>query len=281
MSEDTQGLNIATKTEEEGESPGVADTAEALLLEEMTKAGVLYGRKKSKTHPRMKKYIFATRNGFEVFDLPKTTDALESAKKFLAEIIRDRGTVILVGTAPAAKGLIQAVAKKTNFPLVTERWLGGTLTNFKTLSKRIDHFKQLKADKASGKLDKYTKKERVLIDKKIEKMTRLFGGLEKLERTPNALFVIDAVKHDIAVREALRLNIPIVAIVNSDTNPEKLDYVIPANTNSKASLTWIMDQLGPAFMTAPKREITKEKISEENGSDGDSPKSEKKEDKKK
>jgi len=234
-----------------------------LLFEEMAQAGILYGRKKSKTHPRMKKFIFATRNGFEVFDLPKTLNALLKAKSFLAETIGNRGTIMLVGTGPAAKELIYNLAVKTGFPYVTERWLGGTLTNYKTLSKRVEYYKQLKSDKAAGKLDKYTKKERVLIDKKIEKMARLFGGLENLNRLPDALFIIDANRHDIAIREAKKRNIPVVVIVNSDTDPESLDYAIPANTNSKAGLAWLINQLEKTFLTPPKADVSEAKDSDE------------------
>jgi small subunit ribosomal protein S2 len=241
------------------ETPAV-DTAEALRLEEMARAGIIYGRKKSKTHPRMRKFIFATRNGFEVFDLPKTTEAIETAKKFVRGVVENRGLVLLVGTIPAAKELILGLAKQTDFPYVTERWLGGTITNYKTLSKRIDYYKQLKADKASGRLEKYTKKERVLIDRQIEKMTKLFGGLENLTRMPDLVFVADVTKHDTAIREAKKMKIPVVGIANSDADPDAIDYSIPGNTNSQTSLKWIISQLNEAF-TAPQKpkELPKEK----------------------
>jgi small subunit ribosomal protein S2 len=257
MLEDNTNTDTAVVEEEGEEKEEVISTETSILLEEMAKAGVLYGRKKSKTHPKMKKFIFTTRNGFEVFDLPKTSGALEKASEFLAEKIANRGMIMLVGTNPAVKDLIRKVAKATKFPFVVDRWLGGTFTNFKTLSKRIDFYKNLKADKESGKLDKYTKKERVLIDKKIEKMTRLFGGLEALSRVPDVLFVVDATKHDIAVKEARKVGIPVVAIVNSDTNPETIDYAVPANTSSRTSLEWIFNKLETTFNTPPKVEVVK------------------------
>lgn len=218
-------------------------TMDPMLLEEMVKAGILYGRKKSKTHPRMKAYIYATRNGIEVLDLPKTMEALEKAGEFLKEVMKKDGLVLAVGTQPASQELVEAFAKKFSMPYVIKRWLGGTLTNFKTLSKRTQYYMNLKADQATGKLEKYTKKEQTEFGKEIEKMNGFFGGLEKLNRLPSALLAINANEHMTAINEAKRLKIPVVAILSTDTDPEIVDYPIPANDNSKASIAWILSKL--------------------------------------
>ena len=214
-----------------------------MLLEEMVKAGILYGRKKSKTHPHMKQFIFATRNGIEIFDLPKTMEALEKAGEFLKEVAKKDGMVLLVGTKPAAQDLVEEVSKKLSMPYVAKRWLGGTLTNFKTLSQRTQYYMNLKADKASGKLEKYTKKEQVGFHKEIERLSGFFAGLEKLSRLPDALIVVNVNDHITAVREAKRLKIPVVAILSTDTNPELVNYAIPANDNSRSSIAWILSKL--------------------------------------
>lgn len=220
-----------------------APQMDPMLLEEMVKAGILYGRKKSKTHPHMKPFIYATRNGIEILDLPKTMEALEKAGEFAKETAKKDGLVLFVGTKPAGQDLIQEVAKKLGMPFVAKRWLGGTLTNFKTISKRIQYYMNLKADKASGKLEKYTKKEQVGFHKEIERLNGFFEGLEKLNRLPDALVVINVNDHITAVREARRLKIPVVAVLSTDTDPELVNYAIPANDNSKSSIAWILSKL--------------------------------------
>src|SRR5687768_17404333 len=159
-------------------------TADAGMMEEMAKAGVLFGRKRTRTNPRMKKYIFTNRNGLEIFDLTQTIDMVEQAKEFIKETVKTGRPILLVGTEPSSIEAVKALGEKFAFPFVVERWLGGTLTNFDSLSKRLNFYMGLKADKETGKLDKYTKKERVVIEKQIERLTRLFGGLERLNQLP-------------------------------------------------------------------------------------------------
>lgn len=213
------------------------------VLEAMAKAGVLYGRKKSKTNPKMVKFIFTTRNGFQIFDLEKTLQQLEAAKTFLAGVTERKGGFLLVATQPPLRDLIIATAEKKGYPFVAERWLGGSLTNFNTISKRIQHYIKLKEDRAAGRLEKYTKKERLGFDREIARLNQLIGGLEKMEKLPEAIFMVDAVEHETGVREANRLKIPIIALVNSDNDPDKIQYPIPANTKSRASVEWIINKL--------------------------------------
>lgn len=220
------------------------------VLEEMSKVGLFMGHKKSKTHPRMRPYIFTTRNGTEIIDLAQTLQALEAALDFVKSKLANNGIILLVGTTPAAKATVEEYAKKLNFPYVTERWLGGTLTNFKTLAKRISYFKKLKADRGSGKFDKYTKKERLDIDREIAKLTLKFSGVENMENLPDIMFVVDITSNLIAVREAKRVRVPIVAVVNTDANPDMIEYLIPANDRSKAGIEWILAKLEAAVQEA-------------------------------
>lgn len=238
---DLENVNNSTAIADNGAPEATMDP---MLLEEMVKAGLLYGRKKSRTHPHMKPFIFATRNGMEILDLPKTSQQLDKAGEFLKEVAKKDGLVLVAGTKPAAQDLVESFAKKFGYAFVTKRWLGGTLTNFKTtLSKRIQFYMNLKADKASGKLEKYTKKEQVDFAKQIAKMDQFFLGLERLTKLPEALLVINVADHMTAVREARRMGIPVVAILNTDTDPELVEYPIPANDNSRASIAWILDKL--------------------------------------
>lgn len=211
----------------------------ASLVEEMMRAGLFIGRKSSKTHPHMKPFIFGARNGVSVIDLEETSKLLGAAMEFV-KTKTGKGTILLVGTTPPSKESVEETAKRLGMSYVTERWLGGTLTNFKTLSKRIAYFKKLKSDKEAGRLDKYTKKERLEFDREIQKMTIMFGGLEEMQALPEAVFIVNAIAHMTAVREARRLSIPIIAVINTDTDPELVQYPIPANDCSKSSIDWIL-----------------------------------------
>ncbi len=240
----------------EGDQIAAADLP---VIEEMSKAGLFWGHQKSKTHPRMKAFIAATRNGIEIIDLSQTLEVWEKTAEAIKSKLGDNGVILLVGTTPSSRAAVEALAKKLNLPYVVERWLGGTLTNFKTLSKRIDYFKKLRADREAGKFDKYTKKERLDIDREIKKLTLKFSGIENMQRLPEIVFVADIPHHLTAVREAKRMNIPIVAIANTDADPRLVDYPIPANDRSRAGIEWILSKLEAAINEAkpqPKLNLT-------------------------
>jgi small subunit ribosomal protein S2 len=213
-------------------------------FKEMVEAGVFYGRKNSKTHPRMRQYILSTRNNIEIINLNKTAECLEAALGFLKEKIINGGTPLFVGTEPAAAG-IKDIAEEFNFPVVATRWLGGTLTNFQIISKRIEYLKKMRSELAAGVFEKYTKKERLLIEQELKRLTELLGGLENLTALPDVLIIIDPVlrMHMTAVREARRLRIPIIAMVNTDGNPELVDYPVPANTKARLSINWFLGKV--------------------------------------
>lgn len=226
--------------------------AEVALYEEMAKVGVLFGRRRSKTNPKMKNYIHATRAGFDVIDLGQTVAGIEKAQQFLKELVKKGQTLLVAATTPAGQAAATAFADKYALPRVTDRWLGGTLSNFEVISKRIAHLVGRKADKAAGRLDKYTKKERVMIDKEIERLTKLFGGLEKMNMLPGALLVVGAPAHMTAIREAKRVKIPVIAIANTDADPDMIDYLIPANDASVSSINYVLAELDKAIQQGVK-----------------------------
>lgn len=228
------------------------DAASLPVIEEMMKASLFLGHRKSKTHPRMKQHIFTTRNGMEIIDLSKTLKGLNEALDFIKSKIAAGGKILLVGTTPASKTIVEETAKRLNMPYVIERWLGGTLTNFKTLSKRISYFKKMRADRAAGKFDKYTKKERLDIDREINKLTIKFSGTENMEGMPEVMFVLDVPSHLTAIREGRIMGIPVVALVNTDVNPETVDFPIPANDRGKMGIDWILSKLEAVVEEAKK-----------------------------
>ncbi|MEK7554632.1 MAG: 30S ribosomal protein S2 [Patescibacteria group bacterium] len=228
------------------------------LLEEMVKAGVLYGRRKSKTNPHMQRYIFTTRNGAEILDIVQTVPMIERAAQFIADVVRKHETILIVGTTPASREYVKALAEKFGYPYVTERWLGGTLTNFKTIFQRLQYYLKLKADRQAGRLEKYTKKERGQFDKEIERLEFLFKGLETITKLPYAILVVGVSSHEIVVREARRLKIPIVGILSSDADPDLVNYPVPANDFSKPSVQWVMKRFESAIEEARKQPIVPE-----------------------
>ncbi len=223
-----------------------ANVSEETLLE-MIKAGLWYGRGRAKTHPKMRQYIFTQRNNIEIIDLVKTAAALETALTFLKEVAKKNGQILFVGTHPAAKHQIEAIAKKFKQPYVVNRWLGGILTNFTTLSKRVDYFKKLKADKASGALGKYTKKEQSGFGKEIARLHTFFSGIEDMTKLPDAVFVVGVGIHFTPVHEANRMKIPVVGLISTDTDPTPTNYPIPANDSSAISVHWILNEVEKAI----------------------------------
>jgi small subunit ribosomal protein S2 len=215
---------------------------------EMIDAGVFYGRNKSKTNPKMKGYVLTNRGGVEIINLAKTSGALDRATGFLKEKVKGGGLVLLVGTQPAAEEGILRLANKFGLPYVTTRWAGGIITNFKVVSKRIEYFKKLRSDLASGVLaDKYTKKERLMLEKELKRLLELFGGLENLTREPDGLIVVDPNLHATAVREANKAKIPVIALANVDANPDAIDYLIPGNDKSRKSINWFLEKMESAI----------------------------------
>ncbi|KKR42968.1 30S ribosomal protein S2 [Candidatus Nomurabacteria bacterium RIFOXYB1_FULL_39_16] len=217
------------------------------IVEKMFKAGAHYGYSKTRRHPSVSKYIYATKNKVDIINLEKTTIMLESALLFVKNLGAQNKTVLFVGTKPEAKVTTKDMAESLNMPYVTERWIGGTLSNFTEIKKRITELENYRKDSTTGGLDKYTKKERVVMAKKMEKLTRYYSGLIGLKKAPDALFVIDARSEHIASTEARKSGIPVIALVNSDSNIKSLDYPIVANDAGIPSIKFFVTAIGNAY----------------------------------
>ena len=215
---------------------------------EMIDAGVFYGRKKSKTNPKMRQFILTNRGGIEVINLQKTGEMMDRAAGFITEKVRQNGLVLLVGIEPGAEASVTRLAKKYNVPYVTLRWVGGAITNFKIVSKRIEYLKKLRSDLASGALvDKYTKKERLELEREVKRLEELMGGLENMTREPDLLIMVDPNLHHTALREAHRKKIPVVALSNVDADPDDVEYLVPGNDKAKRSIEWFFERVEKAI----------------------------------
>ena len=226
--------------------------------EEMTEAGLHFGHRTSRIHPKMKPFLYGVKNGVHIIDLEKTAEKLKEALNFIQEFISEGKILLLVGTKIQIRGLIREIAKDCDLPYVVERWLGGTFTNFEVIKKRIDYFKNLEKEKASGELEKYTKKERAKIDQKLEGLELKFGGIKNLEKLPDIIFVLDIKKDAGAVKEAKETGIKIVAIVDTNVDPDLVDYPIPANDDAISSVKYILDKVKEVILkTKSKTKPTK------------------------
>ncbi len=245
--DDNQNIKLENEIAEEiiDSVESKASEADIFLIKEMINVGLVYGHKKSRTNPKFKKFVFTTRNGMEIIDLSKTLSMLDSAAQFLKNQIKEGKMILLVATQPAAWDAMEGLAKKFNMPYVKNKWIGGLITNFKVLSGRIEHYKKTQLGMEKGEFDKYTKKERVMINKDVAKMKKMFGGLENLTKSPDAIFLIDtSIKgHNTAMREAIKMKVPIIGIIDSDDNPDMINYPIPANDHAKMSIEWIINRI--------------------------------------
>jgi small subunit ribosomal protein S2 len=219
-------------------------------LEDMLKNAVHFGHVTSKWNPKMKKYLFGQRQGVHIFDLRATHKALHEALLFIKKMVADGRTILFVNTKQQAIGLVEDVAKKANMPFVSQKWIGGLLTNFKTVKTRIKHLLDLKGERQVGGFDKYTKKEALKLTKTIDKLELAFGGLTTMNRVPDAVFVVDVSREQTAVREANRLKIPVIGICDSNADPSSVQYPIPANDDAIKSLEYVMHHVGDAIAEA-------------------------------
>lgn len=219
-------------------------------VEEMFKVGAHYGYAKRRRHPSVIPFIFGIKNGVEIFDLEKTNEALEEAKKFVSELATKGKMILFVSSKAEGKDAIKAAADSIQMPYVAGRWKGGTLTNFEEIRKRVIKLDELTSKRDAGELAKYTKKERLMIDREIEALEEGFSGLNLMTRLPDALYVIDANHEEIAVREAITLGIPVISLSNSDCDYEKLDYPIPGNDANRHSIAYFTNAIASAYKSA-------------------------------
>ena len=217
-----------------------------LDVAEMEKAGVNFGHKVSKLHPKMKEYVSGIKNGVHIFDLEKTAKELKKALTFISKIVSERPegypAIVFVGTKIQLKAIVQAAAQECGIPYVTERWLGGTFTNFETIQKRVSYFKDLEKKKETGELEKYTKKERLNFDREIASLKIKFDGIRNMSKLPDAVFIFGLDKDVTCAREAKRKGIKIISIVDTNVNPDIVDYPIPANDDAISSVRYIIDR---------------------------------------
>jgi small subunit ribosomal protein S2 len=207
-----------------------------VTMKELLEAGVHFGHQTRRWNPKMKKYIFAERNGIYIIDLQKTLRKLEEAYEFARGVARRGGRILFVGTKKQAQAAVVEEATRAGAFYVTGRWLGGTLTNFETIRKNIDRLKSLEDMGSDGSLAKYVKKERLSLQREKERLTKFYQGIKDMVRVPQLLFVIDPRREDIAVREANRLEIPVIALVDTNCDPDPIQYVVPGNDDAIRSI---------------------------------------------
>ena len=213
----------------------------------MFQAGVHYGYSKSRRHPSVSPYVFTTKNGIDIINIEKTYELLEKALGEISRLASSGKTILFVGTKPEARQQIIETALALNMPYVGERWVGGSLTNFPEIKKRIVKLLDLRDQKEKGGLDKYTKKEQLLINKEMEDMTRNFQGLSGITKTPDAVFVIDPKKEHIAVTEAKKMKLPVIALLNTDCNLKQVEFPIVANDASISSISFFLLKIKEAY----------------------------------
>jgi small subunit ribosomal protein S2 len=195
----------------------------------------------------MKQYVSGIKNNVHAFDLEKTAVELQKALNFISKLVADGKSIIFVGTKPQLKELIKVGAEECGIPYVAERWLGGIFTNFETIKKRVEYFKDLEKKKASGDLEKYTKKERLNFDKELKSLKTKFEGIKNLAKLPDAVFIFDLDKNETCAKEAKIKDIKIIAIVDTNINPDIVDYMIPANDDAISSVSYIIDKVSQAI----------------------------------
>lgn len=210
-------------------------------LEKLMDAGAHFGHQTKRWNPKMEEYLYGSEEGVHIFDLTKTKPLLEEALEFLAKLSKDGKKVLILGTKKQIKDKVAEVAEKTGMPYVNERWLGGTISNFNQMKNSIKKLEELKEGVISGEFAKYTKKERLLIDREIDRLEKFFGGIKELKEIPDALFVIDTKREAAAVHEASNKKIPLIAIVDSNSDPDPIDYPIPMNDDASKALEYVLD----------------------------------------
>ena len=223
------------------------DASYSVSLEELLEAGCHFGHQARRWNPKMKGYIYATRGGVHIFDLVKTQEGLRRAGEFVEDLGKQGKTLLMVGTKRQAKAVIAEAAKKAGAFFVAERWLGGILTNWSEIKRRIDKLVDMRQKKAAGEYAKYTKKENLLLDREMAMIERFLGGLVGLTDLPEAIFIVDTHKEVAVVREARAKEIPIVGMVDTNAEPVGIDYVIPANDDAVRSVKLVVEKIAEAY----------------------------------
>ena len=239
--------------------------AQAASVEELLKAGAHFGHLTRRWNPKMREFIFMQRNGIHILDLKKTQAHLQESLDEITKVARSGKNILFVGTKKQAQEIIRKEAERCEMPYVTHRWLGGMLTNFVTIKKSISRMEEIHAMKTDGTYDNITKKERLMLDREREKLEDVMGGIAKMNRIPGALFVVDIIKEKIAINEALKLNIPIFALVDSNCDPDIPDYIIPCNDDAAKAIHLVATNVADAIIEgmAEREAYQEEKLASE------------------
>jgi len=217
-----------------------------LNIQEMEKAGLHHGHRVSKLHPRMKPYLSGIKDSVHTIDLTKTAEKLAEALKVVSDFVAEGKVIVLVGTKIPIKNLVKETADAVGVAYINERWLGGTFTNFETILKRINHFRDLKKQKEIGGLEKYTKKEKMKIDKEIKALEIKFEGVKNLTKLPDAVFVLDMNKDGLAASESRKKGIKVIAICDTNIDPNRVDYPVPANDDAISAAKYVLGKFAEA-----------------------------------
>ncbi len=222
--------------------------ADAAVIKQFLEAGVHFGHQTNRWHPRMKKYIFTKRNGIHIIDLEQTAVMLDKACAFVRQLVADGGKILFVGTKKQAQEAIEEEAKRCGMYYVNQRWIGGALTNFATIQSRIDYLVRLEDQRAKLEFTRLPKKEALKLEKEMERLNRNMGGIKEMTNLPDALFIIDLTKETIALSEARKMGIPVVAVADTNSNPDDIDYPIPANDDAIRAIKLICAKMADAVI---------------------------------
>lgn len=232
-------------------------------IQDLLSAGTHFGHLKRKWNPKMKPYIFMERNSIYIIDLKKTQEAIETACEALSQVTKRGEKVVFVGTKKQAKEVVRREAERSGMYYVNERWLGGTLTNFVTIRKSVKHLKNLEKKETDGTYDQITKKEILSIEREKEKLMKVLSGITEMNKLPGAVFVVDTKKEAIAIQEARKLNIPVFGIVDTNSDPDDVDYPIPGNDDAYKSIELITSALTDSILEASTEAQYEEEVLEE------------------
>ena len=221
-----------------------------ISMKQLLEAGVHFGHETKRWNPKFKRFIFAERNGIFIIDLQKTLKQVDRSFDFIKELAERGGVILFVGTKKQAQEIVELEARRTGMPFVTSRWLGGMLTNFKTMRTRIDRLNELDDLFESERINDRGKAERIALSAERERLLRFVGGIRKMNRLPDAIFVVDPTKEVIAVKEANKLGIPVIALADTDSDPDVIDYIVPGNDDAIRSIQLITHRIGDLLVEA-------------------------------
>jgi len=215
-------------------------------LLEMLKSGAHFGHSRSKWHPKMEPYIFTTRSGVHIINLEKTAEELAKALEFVKKTVANNGKILFVGTKKQAQPIVKKYAEEVKMPYIVSRWMGGTLTNFAVINKLVERMKKMRSEKETGGWQKYTKKEQIKLQRELDQLNEMAGGMVDLVKKPEALFIVDIKKERTALREANKVNLPVVALCDTNVDPTGIKYIIPANDDATKTIEMVAKLIAEA-----------------------------------